>query len=289
MTYPKENISPLRKLIDEISALFQVENMNYPRRQAEELLTEFLSCSRSDLYSFSERNLSGYEEKCVREWVERRLAGEPLAYISQKITFYDCLIAVNHSVLIPRPETEVLVDKIVSYLKTVDLKGKVLWDLCCGSGCIGIALKKALPALDVYLSDYSQEAIAIAQKNAKSNAVNVTCLTGDFFNPFGSKTCDYLVCNPPYISEEEYRELEKDVKEYEPSLALVAGKSGLEFYHRLARELPRYLRKSGKAWFEIGYQQGEDLKKLFQGPSWKRVIVENDWAGHDRFFFLENE
>ena len=212
-----------------------------------------------------------------------------MAYISGKIEFYGCTIALNPSVLIPRPETEILVDKIVSSLKNDHLQGKILLDLCCGSGCIGIALKKALPELDVYLSDCSSDAIAVAASNATSNEVHVTCLIGDFLTPFYGKKCDYFVCNPPYISESEYLELDPEVKEFEPCLALVAGKSGLEFYHRLAQELPNYLHPGGKAWFEIGYQQGAALKNLFQGAPWMGTYVENDWGGHNRFFFLENE
>lgn len=279
----------ISNILHDIAKAFQLGGISPSKRQAEELLCDILNCSRVQLYSDQEKILSESDWEKVQFWVQRRLRGEPLAYISGKVSFYDCLIEVSSAVLIPRPETEILVDKIVSSLKKVDLKGKILWDVCCGSGCIGIALKKALPELSVYLSDFSEEAVNLAVRNAQINAVNVVCVKGDLFDSFKEKRTHYLVCNPPYISESEYEGLGVEVKEFEPRLALVAGVTGLEFYERLARELPDYFYSGGEGWFEIGYQQGEAVKSLFGAPPWKRGEVENDWAGHNRFFFLEIE
>lgn len=276
-------------VLQHITKAFQEGGISDPKRQAEDLLCDLLNCSRVQLYSDQKCCLTDLEWEEAQLWVQRRLKGEPLAYLTGKVPFYDCLIEVNSSVLIPRPETEILVDKIVSSLKGKDLKGRVLWDLCCGSGCIGIALKKAFPELSVYLSDYSQGAIDLAKRNARVNEVDVICLRGDLFEPFKDKKTHYFVCNPPYISESEYLTLGIEVKEFEPRLALVAGPTGLEFYEKLARELPHHFYPSGQGWLEIGYQQGEAVESLFQAPFWKRRKVENDWAGHNRFFFLEIE
>jgi release factor glutamine methyltransferase len=279
----------VQEALSKVIAAFHNHNLVDAKRQSEDLLCELLNCSRAELFSHPKRQLNAHEEDTLNKWVKRRLQGEPLAYLSGKVTFYNCLIQVNPAVLIPRPETEILVDKIVTALKKEDLQGKVLWDLCCGSGCIGIALKKALPALSVFLSDLSEEAIALTAHNATLNGVEVTCFQGDLFSPFQGRKTNYFVCNPPYISENEYVILDKEVKEYEPHLALVAGKRGLEFYERLAQELPQYLYPHARVWLEIGYQQGFAVQKVFQAPFWKKKIIENDWAGHHRFFFLENE
>lgn len=279
----------MHEVLSAMAKTFSDHGLSNAKRQAEDLLCELLQCPRAQLYTLLQRSLSMQEAHIAEDWMQRRLEGEPLAYIVGKVQFYHCWISVNRYVLIPRPETEILVDKIVSSLKALDLRGKVLWDLCCGSGCIGIALKKALPALTVYLADCSESVIALAQQNAEMNQVDVICLKGDLFAPFWGKKTHYFVCNPPYISESEYIILDKEVKEYEPHLALVAGKTGLEFYERLAQELPEYLYPQGRAWLEIGYQQGEAVQRLFHNFPWKKSWVENDWAGHNRFFFLENE
>lgn len=278
-------------MLEYIFQIFRKAGMSDPKREAEDLLSDLLGCSRSQLLSLESRLLSDQEQKKAFEWVDRRLKGEPLAYIVGKVQFYDCTIEVNSDVLIPRPETEILVDRIVSFFKgqSHSLKERVLLDLCCGSGCIGIAIKKALPELSVCLSDCSEKAIAVAARNAKRNEVEVTCFLGDLFSPLKEKKIDYFVCNPPYISDNEYLTLDREVKEYEPRLALVSGNTGLEFYEKIAHNLPHYLVPQGRGWLEIGYRQGPAIQNLFQGSPWKNIRFENDWAGHHRFFFLESE
>lgn len=275
--------------LSELSKAMDQQGMPNPKRQAEDLLSELLNCNRSELYINHHRNLEADEWHKCQVWLDQRLQGKPLAYLSGKVEFYNCTLEVNSSVLIPRPETEILVDRIVETLKKEDVRGKVLWDLCSGSGCMGIALKKALPDLTVVLSDISETAVELSMRNAKINHAKVTCLNGDFFTPFRGKKTDFLVCNPPYISESEYIVLDREVKDYEPGVALLAGKSGLEYYERLANELPGYLNAHGRVWLEIGYRQGEAVQELFQSPFWIKKSVENDWAGHHRFFFLEIE
>jgi release factor glutamine methyltransferase len=154
---------------------------------------------------------------------------------------------------------------------------------------MGIALKKRFPELTVCLSDISSEALAIAAENASINCVEVELLEGDLLHAFKGRSADFIVCNPPYISEREFSSLDIEVRAHEPRRALIAGESGLEFYERLACELPSYLNPGSKIWFEIGTGQGEAVQKLFQGSFWKNCRVENDWSGHERFFSLEIE
>lgn len=259
------------------------------RRQAEELVGDVLGIGRLQLYTDFDRPLVESELDRCRKSLARRAKGEPNAYIRGEMEFHGCLIKVNPHVLIPRQETEILVDIIFKELMNHELENKILWDLCCGSGCIGIALKKKFPQLHVVLADISENALEVAKENALLNDASVEFLQGDLFQPLKGRKANYLVCNPPYVSEAEYGSLDISVKNFEPRTALVAGREGLEFYERFASELKDYLYPSAKSWFEIGYRQGVAVASLFQGKPWKQRRIDKDWAGHDRFFFLEIE
>jgi release factor glutamine methyltransferase len=258
-----------------------------PRRPVEELLGALLGLKRIELYMHFDRPLEEKELTAYRPWLARLAKGEPVEYILGEVEFYHCKIQLTPDVLIPRQETEILVDKICTRLS--DTPHKQMWDVCCGSGCLGISLKKALPQLDVFLSDISSQALAVAKKNAEENGVEIQLLQGDLLEPFKGMKADFLICNPPYVSEGEYAVLDPSVRDFEPRTALVGGQTGLEFYERLARELPSYLNPGAKLFFELGTGQGEAIKGLFSAPCWKGAEIEKDWAGHDRFFFLEFE
>ena len=143
--------------------------------------------------------------------------------------------------------------------------------------------------MKVILSDLSSKALAIAKENAKKNEVDVEFRQGDLLAPFLAEKADYITCNPPYIPQKEFNELDKEVKNFEPQLALLGGEKGGEFYERLAEELSNFLHSGSKFYAEIGYNQKEELINLFNKSPWKNQRVESDWAGHDRFFFLEKE
>jgi release factor glutamine methyltransferase len=248
-----------------------------------------LNITRIGLYTDIDRPLVEAELATCRERLARRGKREPLAYIHGSVEFADCTLTVNPNVLIPRQETELLVEKIAKQIAAEGIEDAILWDMCCGSGCIGIALKKRCPKLNVVMSDVSAEAVKVAQGNVQANQVDVQVLQGDLFAPFTGQRCHYFVCNPPYVSAVEYAKLEPEVHDFEPKLALVAERDGYAVYERLAQELPTFLLPGGKAWFEIGQGMGSKLLELFSAKGWKQRRVENDWAGHERFFFLENE
>lgn len=251
------------------------------RRQAEEVIADALGIKRLEIYLQHDKPLTEEELNLCRQSVARRAAGEPAAYIAGQVEFMDCLLRVSPDVLIPRPETELLVEQ-------VQAKRGVLWDLCTGSGCIGIALKKRFPDLQVILSDICPKALAIARENAVSNQVAVEIREGDLFAPFAGEKADFVICNPPYIPEVEYEALDPEVR-VEPKKALVGGGDGLDFYRRLAEGLPGHLNPAAKVWFEVGYNQGEQIKDIFTASCWKKAVFSKDWSGHDRFFSLEFE
>jgi len=260
-----------------------------PRRHAEDLLSYVLKEPRLNLYLQFDRPLQEDELTSYRALLKKKAAGEPFEYICGKTSFFGCELLVTPDVLIPRPETEVLLEKACDRIKEEQLAGKSAWDLCCGSGCIGLGLKKRFLDLAVSLSDVSERAISVAKENSKKNQLDVELLCGDLLSVFQGRKADYVFCNPPYISKKEYDSLDRSVKDFEPALALVGGESGLAFYERLSKELPGYVQPHDQVLIEIGTGQGEAVLDLFSAGHWKAKGVEKDWAGHDRFFFLEFE
>lgn len=252
-----------------------------PRRLAEDLLAHVLGLKRIELYMQFDRPLMEEELQQMRALWKRASRGEPVQYVMGEVEFLDCKLRIDKRVLIPRQETEILADLIVKMAPQGEF-----WDICCGSGCLGIALKKKFPALNVTLSDISADALEVARENARLNGVEVELLQGDLLAPFKGRQADFVVCNPPYISQLEYAALDPSVRDFEPRGALVGGERGTEFYERLAFEIPSMLRPGAKVCLEIGYGQAEAVKQIF---NWKTQTVRTDWAGKDRFFFLEKE
>lgn len=210
---------------------------------------------------------------------------KPLAYTLGEVEFYHCKITLNQNVLIPRQESEILVFYALERLK--GKQGGVLLDLCAGSGCLGLAMKKARPDLEVILSDISPLAIECAKKNGDLNGLEVEYLVGDLLQPLGDRMVDYLICNPPYVTDSEYDHLEPSVRDFEPKLALIGGPEGLDFYSALSKTVKKHIKNGGKIFFEIGKDQGEKVIDLFADPYWTKKEIIKDWAGHDRFVFLE--
>lgn len=259
------------------------------RREAEDLLCDVLGCSRMDLYMQHDRPMQEAELAPCRERLVRRAKGEPLAYIHGSVHFGDLCLDVTPDVLIPRQETELLVDQIIKAEKAYGRPLKSICDVAAGSGCIGLALKKAFPDADVTLTDISPAALALAKKNAEKNQVEVKTLLGDLLEPLKGRQFDLLVCNPPYISEIEYQHLENEVLNFEPKLALVGGKTGLEYYARLAKDLEPLIIPGGRVWFEIGKGQDAEILAFFSDPVWTNHKVGLDFAQITRFFSLEKE
>lgn len=231
------------------------------------------------------------QEDWFCEKAERLVKGEPLAYVLGFVEFLSCRIETTPQVLIPRQETEILVEKICGQLEGQQelLSQQVLWDLCCGSGCMGIAIQKRFPSLRVVASDLSKEALDLAQKNAVANGVIVEFRQGDLLQPFEGEVADYIISNPPYLSQEEYEIAEPSVRQFEPKLALLGGVKGTAFYERLAEKAPDFLRSHGQLWLEVGSTQGVLVEKLFAHPPWRHGRLCQDWAGKDRFFSVERE
>lgn len=259
------------------------------RRSVEDLLAFVLKKSRLDLYLQFDLPLEEKELEHFRSLIRRLSAKEPIEYILGRVEFYNCFFSLNSSVLIPRPETEILLDHICRKIEKEERKPQTAWDICTGSGCLGISLKKRFPFVKITLSDLCPDALHVAHLNAKQNQVEVEILLGDLLKPFEGKRADLVICNPPYVSLSEYEGLDLSVKGFEPKQALVAEENGLLFYRLLSEQLPLFLNKGAKVYLEIGATQGQKIKELFGHPCWTQVLIEKDLSGHDRFFFLEFE
>lgn len=281
------------KTLSEILALctdyLTKQGVSSPRREAEDLLSDLLGCSRMSLYTQHDRPMIESELIPCRERLVRRGRGEPLAYIHGSVSFYGSQLQVTPDVLIPRQETEILVDEIIKAEKKQKQAPQTICDVATGSGCIGLSLKKHFPLAHVTLTDISPTALKIAKQNAEQNHLDVEFCCGDLAEPLSGKQFDLLVCNPPYITEAEYATLEKEVRAFEPKLALVGGINGLEYYARLAKDLEKVMKPGGRVWFEIGSTQGEALRSLFSTPIWTNQTIHLDWSRKERFFSLEKE
>ena len=228
-----------------------------------------------------------HKEDNLEEAIKRLEAGEPVQYIVGDVDFYGNIIKVNKNVLIPRRETEELVEKTVNYIKKYLNTEIDILDIGTGSGCIPITLKKLLPNSNLTGADISKEALEVATSNASFNNTQVTFIESDVFTNITSKY-DCIISNPPYIRYDE--KIMDIVKNNEPHLALFAEDEGLYFYKKIISESPEYLKEKFIIAFEIGEEQGEAIKQIAtnQFPNAK-VLLEQDMQHLDRFIFIINE
>ncbi len=258
------------------------QGVGRPRLTAETLLAHFLKLKRIELYMHFDRPLTEEELVPFREALKRAIRGEPIEYIMGEVEFYGAKLKITPAVIIPRQETEILLDMV---LKQLDGSEKRALDLCTGSGYLAIGLKKMRPDLEVVAVDLSKEALEVARGNGEYNGVEIEWLLGDLTKPLHGKF-DLVLCNPPYITADDYTTLDRSVRDFEPKMALVSGPTGYEFFERLAKELPPFLNEGAKVFFEIGTGQGAQVLKIFSQGPWTGQTVKPDWAGHDRFFSL---
>ncbi|MDO4963699.1 MAG: peptide chain release factor N(5)-glutamine methyltransferase [bacterium] len=225
--------------------------------------------------------LKKYYKGNIEDAVKRLNNGEPVQYIVGDVDFYGNIIKVDKRVLIPRRETEELVEKTLKYLDNTNLD---IVDLGTGSGCIAITLKKMLPNINMDAVDISRDAISLAIENTKLNNVDINFYLGDMLNPLNKKY-DCIISNPPYISYDE--EVMDIVKNNEPNIALYADNSGLYFYEEILKNCKNFLKDKFIIAFEIGYNQGDRIVNLaHKYLDNVDVKIEKDLQGFDRFCFI---
>jgi len=220
----------------------------------------------------------------LEEGLEKLKTGYPAQYIVGDVNFYGYQILVNENVLIPRFETELLVEKTINYIKQKKIKNLKILDIGTGSGAIAIALKKAFPDSFVTAVDISNEALNVARKNAEINGVSINFVESDVFSNVFDKY-NVIISNPPYIDYGET--IDEKVRKYEPNLALFAEDEGLYFYKKILSEVQNYIESDAMICFEIGETQGKKIAKISENflPN-SEYRVEKDYPGKDRFVFI---
>lgn len=262
------------------------------RLNIELLLAHVLKLQRIQLYTSFDQPLSDDELARFKEVLKRRCANEPLQYILGETEFMGLKFTVDRRVLIPRSDTEVLVETVLERMKqTLNNADEVqLLEIGTGSGCIAVSLLKLIPNAIVTATDISSDALEVAKTNVERNRVTekIKLLQSDFLsNTSLPQKFRCIVFNPPYISNEEYQLLPKEVREFEPKIALADGNDGLTFFKAFARKAASLLLDNGFAAVEHAYNQSESVQKIFQESGWKNISTIKDYGGNFRCVVAE--
>lgn len=248
--------------------------------EAELLFIEALNCRRIDLYQPKDKPLGREASSYIAGVLRQRIQGVPIQYILGKAEFMGLEFFLDRNVFIPRPETEILVESVIKYSKTLRSSSLKILDIGTGSACIAVSLGKFLEAKNILATDINEEALNIARLNARRNSVKINFLNSNLFDNKLIKqgTFDIIVSNPPYIASKEIDFLEREVK-CEPRTALDGGKDGLFFYRKIIKASGDYLRKGGLLFLEIGFGQINKVIKILEGTRGLCLVkVVNDYA-----------
>ena len=286
---PHERLK-IGEALREASAILRAAGITEARRDARALLSDTLARDHAFLIAHSEDELEMEALTRFRERTGRRATGEPLQYITGRQEFYGLDFEVNPAVLIPRPETELLVEIALELLRQ-QAAPPLLCDIGTGSGCIPVALLHERRDARAYGLDISPGALAVAARNAARHTVaeRLTLRVSDCFDALdaATETFDLITSNPPYIAESELPHLQREVRDYEPRLALTPGGDGLSVIRRLVAEAPRFLAEGGHFLFEIGHKQHEAVARLVNRNLWTLRDIRRDLQGIPRIAVLQ--
>jgi release factor glutamine methyltransferase len=284
--------------LKEITRLFS--GIEAPAREAEILVTETLGINRVRLLT-ALPEISGKDAEYIDLLAARRLKGEPMHYIIGHVEFHGLRIHVGKGVLIPRPETELMVEEAIKLIRAAGRQqslfssktaeeqdgGRIsILDLCTGSGCIALALAHEIERASFIGVDSSESALSYASRNAEQNRIyNVTFLKGDLFSPLDSGSrFDFIISNPPYIRSRDIDSLQVEIREFEPLAALDGGEDGLDFYRSIVKEAPRFLKDTGMLILEAGADQADDIRLIASEAGFGDFGFIRDYAGIERIF-----
>jgi release factor glutamine methyltransferase len=268
----------------------QRSGVESPRLCAEILLAHAMHCERIQLYTRFEELPAEQVLAPFRALVKQAATGHPIAYLTGTKEFFSLPFEVSPDVLIPRPETEILVERTIDLVRKSPAAGAALLDLATGSGCIAVSLARHLPGVRLFASDISEAALLVARRNAARHAVadRIEFRCGDLLEPWARPASDgrpllfdVIVCNPPYVASNG-APLARNVRDFEPQVALFAGPDGLEVIRRVVHEVPHWLKAGGHLLLEIGYDQARTVRGLLAGADWQDIVTYRDGAGHER-------
>lgn len=278
----KDCISNYSKILDSINNDYKISFL-----EVNSIFMYILNMSKTQLISNSYRILTEEEKLSIENLINRRLKYEPLAYLINRKEFYGYDFYVDENVLIPRPETEELIDLVRDYIGTKNTENISVIDIGSGSGNISITLKKLFRSINITALDISIDAINVLKKNVDfllDNSINIINADALTYNP--NNKFDIVVSNAPYVPLRDKEYLQKDL-EYEPEIALYSGYEGINFYKSFLYKVNNYIKKSGSFFFEIGYDQGNLLLEIANDIGIKNVSVKKDLSGRDRFLICD--
>jgi release factor glutamine methyltransferase len=272
----------IKELLNQAVIMLKNENIDAPKNKARMLLQATLKKSREYLMIYDNKEVENIDRDRYIKNVKRLILGEPLQYITGIQEFMKLNFLVTKDVLIPRPDTEILVEEVIR--KAENISNPVILDLCTGSGAIAVSLAKYIKNVHICAIDISSKALEIAKKNAELNGVknNIEFIESNLFDKIKERKFDIIVSNPPYIETETIKTLSKDVQS-EPKIALDGGKDGLDFYRKIADSGSKYLNRQGYICLEIGYNQRIAVRQILENK--KRYVNINcikDLCGNDR-------
>ena len=287
----------VRRILEWTSGYFTRKDLDAPRLSAELLLSHVLDAPRIKLYTEYERPLSEVELNRMRALVQRAAEEEPIAYLTGRAHFFNLEFEVTRDVLIPRPDTETLVENVLQTVRhQPGLESPRVIDLCTGSGCIAAALAHRLKTATVLATDISAKAVAVARRNVErlGLAGRVVVEEGDLFEPL-SRMVDVqpfhlIVANPPYIRTTDVETLDRSVRDYEPVQALDGGLDGLTLHRRILEEAGGRLLPGGRVYLEIAFDQGDLAREVGEAyPAFEEVRILKDFGGRDRVLALKRK
>jgi len=284
----KYKFQTVGQALKNIRKIFKDKGIMNPDREAEILLSYFLEMSRSEIYLNSDRVLKDVEKAQLEKKIQKRIEKIPLQYINKHQEFMGMDFLVEKGVLIPRPETEILVEEVIRKLK--NYKCSRVADLGTGTGIIAVSIAKFIEDVIIYATDISKKSLQIALKNAQKHGCKnkIIFLQGDLFEPFigiiKKNSLDGIISNPPYIDSHDFESLPPEIKDNEPKVALAGGIDGLDYYCKIIKKSPQYLKKNGFIALEVGFNQSKIVKELIikENNFNQNIEITKDYLGIER-------
>lgn len=274
----------VKRVLEEAVKILKDNNIDEAIIKAKIVLCMVLKIEKEYIIINDSKEMAKEDEEKYFQYINKLKNGIPLQYITNNQEFMKLNFFVDENVLIPRADTEILVEEVISLAN--DDKNKIL-DVCTGSGAIAVSLAKYIKNSNVMAIDISKEALKIAEKNAFNNNVNIKFIESDLFNNLEENDFDIIVSNPPYIRENVINELSIEVK-HEPKIALDGGKDGLDFYRKLSSESYKYLKEDGYLCLEIGYDQKKEVIEILKNEKkYKNIYSKKDLFGNDRIIIAQ--
>lgn len=288
-----EDETMVKNLVRAGRAKLQEADISNPNGDADDIFCYVTGFTHNEIITRDTELLDSSDVEAYRERIDQRAAGVPLQYITKVQEFMGLPFCVNENVLIPRLDTEVLVEQVLGIISGMELENPDVLDMCTGSGAIGISIASLAPGARVKLADISEKALEVARKNAEINDVldRVSFALGNMFSSLdGDEKFDLIVSNPPYIKSEIIETLDPEVKDHEPRLALDGGEDGLDAYKVIANNAASHLKEGGVLALEIGYDQGEAVSFLLERTHYyKPAAIIKDLAGMNRVVIAEKK